>query len=172
MAMMAIRVFQKLPPGKPSPKSTPQNSILEIRFYLKEEKCGEKMWTRPQSLKLEGNVQCQALTPFFSPWRKCPISSSDPILFFLALFVRAPSFLIVGFLGGASGGEAWGEDRRRETVQTQRTIESYIFMDVPPSVLFSSGHPGLGREHWSGPCRISNPLWPSQRPVQQQRWCG
>jgi hypothetical protein len=29
--------------GKPSLKSTPQNSILEIRFYLKEEKCGDKM---------------------------------------------------------------------------------------------------------------------------------
>jgi hypothetical protein len=43
MARTPMTAFRRLPPGKPSPKSMPQNSILEIRFYLKEEKCGEKM---------------------------------------------------------------------------------------------------------------------------------
>jgi hypothetical protein len=43
MGLILIMAFQKRRPGKPSLKSTPQNSILEIRFYLKEEKCGDKM---------------------------------------------------------------------------------------------------------------------------------
>jgi hypothetical protein len=43
METIITPVFPHQLPGKPSLKSTPQNSILEIRFYLKEEKCGDKM---------------------------------------------------------------------------------------------------------------------------------